>query len=369
MSPIHPLPAQRMPLTVLSAVDAVLRDALSCDLLLDAPDAAVIRYDTVLDADGDSRLEVLVMTAEGVTAHEVVELEHECISCAMRIDALPRIERLAETGDCAGVVLALPIAADPQAVAGSLAPELRRARIASTVALVDADAALHDLLGDDTLAERGLCWTSGDERSVGEALAAQIEYSDVIVAAGEAGTAGAELVEHLRAHDQLLVHGVHAVTVPLLLDGVRHDGAAAARRVDPQCAEPWGGPDDHGTWTLDIASERPFHPGRLLENIELIGAGRMRGKGCFWLPTRPHSVCQWDGVGGQVSIGVVAEAGAELPRTRLVITGVDAADRGRVRRAIEASLLTDREWAAGLLPWLGRDDGMSPWLGEQAAAS
>ena len=27
---------------------------------------------------------------------------------------------------------------------------------------------------DDTLAERGLCWTSGDERSVGVALAQQI---------------------------------------------------------------------------------------------------------------------------------------------------------------------------------------------------
>lgn len=172
MSPVYPLPGQRMPVTVLSAVDLVLRAALSADLLLDAPDAVILRYDTA--GDGDGGLEVLVMGSSGVIAHELVELDHECISCAMREDALPRIEELAGSGICSGVVLALPIAADPQAVAGSLDPELRGARVASTAALVDTDHALQDLLGDDTLAERGLCWTSGDERSVGVALAQQI---------------------------------------------------------------------------------------------------------------------------------------------------------------------------------------------------
>lgn len=233
MPPIHPLPAQRMPVTVLSAIDVVLRDSLCADLLLDAPDAVLLRYDTITDAHGESAgLDVLLMDATGVREREAVAIDHECISCAMRLDALPRIEALAVSGRCDGVVLALPIAADPQAVAGTLHPELRRARIASTAALVDTDRGIEDLVGDDTLAERGLCWAPGDERSVGEALAAQIEYSDVVVAAGAEGTAGAELVEHLRAHDQLLVRGVHGVSVPLLLHGVVRDPAAAARRVE-----------------------------------------------------------------------------------------------------------------------------------------
>lgn len=125
----------------------------------------------------------------------------------------------------------------------------------------------------------------------------------------------------------------------------------------------------HGTWTLDLCSQRPFHPERVLENIERLGAGALRGRGCFWLPTRPASVCQWDGAGGQVSIGTIAETGPELPRTHLVVTGIGDADRKRVQGAFARSLLSAREWERGLLPWMGRADGFSPWLGDRSAAS
>lgn len=379
MPPIHPLRPPRdaaasLPIAVVCAVDTVLRDALTTDLLLDDPDLVALRYDTVTEdpaegQTGETTLRRLVLDAEGVRQDEPVDLDHECISCAMRLDALPVIERIQAFGRWRSLVLVLPVAADPQAVAGALGAELRGAHLSTVTALVDADRAREDLLGDDTLAERGLCWAAGDARSVGEALAAQIEYADIIVAAGERGSPGAELVEHLRGADQLLVPELHDVSGELLLGGQEHDVTAAARRVDPRSVQPGGGPTEHGTWTLDLVSERPFHPERFLAHLELLGGGALRGRGRFWLPTRPHSICQWDGAGGQVSVGVIGEVRTELPSTRLVVTGIGDQDRHRVMRAFAASLLDDAEWQRGLLPWLGRDDGMSPWLGEHSAAS
>jgi G3E family GTPase len=149
--------------------------------------------------------------------------------------------------------------------------------------------------------------------------------------------------------------------------GGRHDHAAGLRRRDARWVEPYGGPTEHGTWTLDLHSVRPFHPQRLLENIEALGGGRLRGRGRFWVPDRPDSICQWDGAGGQVSIGAVWRTGRELPTTHLVVTGQDPADLPRVRDAFARCLLTVAEWAEGLTPWLGAEDPLAPWLGDRDA--
>ncbi|NED95650.1 cobalamin biosynthesis protein CobW [Phytoactinopolyspora alkaliphila] len=42
-------------------------------------------------------------------------------------------------------------------------------------------------------------------------------------------------------------------------------------------------------------------PGRLMRSIEQLGTGRVRARGRFWLPTRPQTLCLWDGAGGQSS--------------------------------------------------------------------
>ncbi|MBB5832590.1 GTP-binding protein [Brachybacterium aquaticum] len=124
------------------------------------------------------------------------------------------------------------------------------------------------------------------------ALAALREYSDLLVLSGDADGAGAELVERLRAPEQRLLHDPFAATVQYVL-----------------------------------------------------GGGRLRGRGRFWVPERPDSICQWDGAGGQVSIGAVWRTDSELPTTRLVITGQDPEGLPRVRNAFARSLLTPQEWA------------------------
>lgn len=368
MVPVPPpdrsMPDPRVPLVVVCSLDAILRDSVATGLLLDAPDLAVLRYD--LDATGGLRR---LMLGGGAVHEDVpVVLEHACIACTMREDALPVLEALAQDPRWGAIALLLPLAADPSVVMRTLIPRLEHLRAGLVAAVVDADSVVQDLLGDATLDERRLCWGEGDERSVGEALAAQIEYADLVALVGDSAGPGAELIEHLRAHDQLLLGDAHDVTLALLMDGA-HDLGTAGQRVDPGAVEPHDGPAEHGTWTLDLVSDRPFHPDRFLEHIERLGAGRLRGRGRFWFPTRPGTICQWDGAGSQVSIGVYGFAGADDPTTRLVVTGVEPADARRVRQAFEDCLLTGQEWQAGLSPWLGREDELTPWLGERTAAA
>jgi G3E family GTPase len=354
-----------VPVGIVTAIDPVLRDSLVGSLMLDAPGTVEVRYTVVVDS---GELRRLVVGPTGVLEDVEVELEHPCVSCAMREDAVPTLGRLTRDPRIEAILLVPPISADPLTVAGTLVPHQGSWHLARAVAAVAAAQARHDLLGEDTLAERGLQWASEDRRSVGEALAAQLEYSSLIVAdttPGDAGdAAGLELVEHLRAPEQLLVTSPHSLD-PSEVFGERLDHRGGLRRRDPRTVDSYGGPTRHGTWTLDLRSRRPFHPSRLLENIELLGAGRLRGRGRFWVPDRPGTICQWDGAGGQVSIGAAMDAGRELPTTRMVVTGVEAGDFPRVRDAFARSLLTEAEWEEGLAGWLGTEDLLAPWLGER----
>ena len=351
------------PVAVVTALDEVLRDSLVASLLLDAPGLVSLRYEV---AEDSSALRRIVVAADGVLEDALVDLAHPCVSCAMREDAVPALARLADRPEVRGILLAPPLSADPSIVVGTLRAHEGSWHLASALAAASAARAAEDLLGDDTLAERDLRWADGDARSVGEALAAQLEYSDLLVLEGGEDCAGAELVEHLRAPEQRVVRDPFALSAREVLGG-RHDHAAGLRRRDARCVEPYGGPTVHGTWTLDLHSVRPLHPQRLLENIEELGGGRLRGRGRFWVPDRPESICQWDGAGGQVSIGAVWRTGRELPTTHLVVTGQDPADLPRVRDAFARCLLTEAEWAEGLAPWLGAEDPLAPWLGDRDA--
>lgn len=374
-----------MPVCVVTAVDPVLRDALVTGLLLDLPGVAALRYDVDTAGEGEG-IRRLFGDAFAVLDDSPVEIEHACVSCTMREDAGPLLAHLASEHRWRGIVLAPPISADPEVVVRTLAPEADGWHLAPVLAAVDLDTARHDLLADDTLEERGLRWADGDERSVGEALCAQLEYADLIAPEGTS-QAGRELVEHLRGPAQLMAGSLHELEVRRLLGQV-HDRPSAEARRDPRVAEPYGGGATHGTFTLELRAQRPFHPERLLENVEMLGAGRLRSRGRFQVADRPGVVCSWDGAGGQIAIaagepmqdesvdlhddgigsGAVPSTARE-PMTRLVVTGVDPADVDRVRCGFGRSLLTPTEHAEGAAPWLGTDDVLAPWLGRRGTVA
>ncbi|GAB3624121.1 hypothetical protein GCM10027418_22050 [Mariniluteicoccus endophyticus] len=71
----------------------------------------------------------------------------------------------------------------------------------------------------------------------------------------------------------------------------------------------------------------------------------------------------WGGSGGQLSLGSAGMWGSGTPHTRLVITGIDPDERGRIERALADVVMTDFE-ATRVAEWIGREDGFAPWLGD-----
>lgn len=386
----HPDPLDpRLPLSVVATVDAVLRDSAVFGLAVGGESTAVLRHD-ILATDGELRR--VVVDATGVVEDVRVPLEHACLSCAVREDAVPTLRRLAADGRWDHVALALPVGAESlpvaRALAGASAPggELERLRLATVLAVVDVEEVEHDLLGDDLVDERGIALTPDDERAIGEVLAAQLEHADLVVTTGspEVAPTGSGLVDRLRGAGTRRIDGLHALDVADLAGGV-HDPAAAERRAHPlgargarRTADGTRRPGDR-SWTLELRSARPFDPERLLRRIEDLGTGPLRSRGVFHVANRPDSLCAWDGAGGQLCIGGLgtwddastAEGTPVRPHTRIVVVGATDPDTGgddrdRLLDAFGEVLATADELADGGLRWLGREDVLAPWLGTRS---
>lgn len=350
---------------VLAAVEAVARECASIGLLMDLPGVVVVRHDPPSGADLGVRRTVTDVT--GAVTEDVLLLESGCcLSCAVRDDLLDVVSDLVAAGRWLTVVVALPLATGPEAVTFQLGQAvadqlLPGAVLTSVVSVVDLETLEHDLLGDDLLAERGLALGDVDRRSVGEAVASQVEYADVVIAVAPGAPTAAALLRHLVAPTSQFHAGWNEVHAADLLNRT-HDTSVARRRVDPLYARANGVADHDHVWTVELTSSQPLHPARLLRHIEDLGGGRVRTRGYFWLPSRPGTACIWDGSGGQVSIGHVGPWRHRRPGTRLVVTGVDPKDRQRIEDTF-AQVVARVDEIGPQHRWAGTEDGFEPWLG------
>ncbi|GAB6985812.1 CobW family GTP-binding protein [Nocardioides pyridinolyticus] len=350
----------RTPVVLLTGVGREAMTAAMVGMQFDLPAAVAVRHHIDVER---SVLQRVVSDVTGVVEHVEIDLEHACVTCAVREDVVPTLERLARSGRWRSIVAHLPIGAEARQVCGVLARDTRLARhlrVTGVVTAVDGPGVVDDLLGDDLLAERGDHSSEEDRRGVGEVAAAMVEYADVVVTDGTAEPDGVELLVALARPDATIVRGVEHLDAAALLAGIHdHERTSAwtdAVRSTPLPRAGW----DH-VWRRELVSPLPFHPERLLGDLARLGGGRHRSRGCFWLPTRPDRVVAWDGAGGQLSIGNGEPWGTRPPLTRLVLTGVGTPPAG-LADAFGSMLLTPDE-AAARGSWRTAEDGFEPWLG------
>ena len=377
----------RHALAVIGAVDPVLLDLV--DLSLAGQDSVVIRAGLHFGADDEAEIGqaddddlvrlVSHSSADGFDDEPVtldVPMPYTCPTCSLR-EVLAAVAQDRAAQDPGGTtVILLPAAIELAHLLPGLAEELAGTgvRLAGAAHVLDATTAL-----DELLEHRLLAAFPGDSRCTGAVHLTNLGYADVVLALGrDEDPAGADLIEHLRPHDALLLPGLDA---PLLeiLSGLTHDAAASLSRIHPATTSAWGGPDEHGAWTLDLSASLPFHPGRLRALVvDLAGQG-LCARGCFWLPSRPGRVCTWEVAGGAVSVGDAGtwvevpaaplgagDDAAREPRCHLVVTGVgDEEMREQVRRAFARILLRPEEMAQALA-WIGADDGLGDWFGQKS---
>lgn len=351
----------RVPLVVLSGIDPTVMDAAAITLGWDLAGAVSVRH----RIDAEARLLTRTVSDDtGVLEQHEVTLTHACASCAFREDILPTLERLARSGRWRAIVATLPVGASPEQLGYAVADDpllARHLRITSVIAALEGDTLVPDLLGDDLLRERARHTGPDDARGVGEVGCHLGEDADVVVVTGRADPVALDLAEALARPRALVVRGVEHLSGALALTH-RHHHAETERWASPvrrPAAPPHPG---RHAWRLELSASRPFHPGRLLEQIQRLGTGPHRSRGTFWLPTRPREIQHWDGAGGQLSIGYWGPAGAPAPETRLLFTGVW--DRpAELTVAFEDLLLTPAEARRDPRAWRVHEDGLEPWLG------
>lgn len=349
----------RTPVVLITGVDPDAMAAAMLGVQFDLPGAVACRHHIDPEAQTLTRV---VSDLTGILEQETISLEHACVSCALREDIVPTLERLARDGRWSSILAHLPVGAEAEQACRVLALDTRLARhlrVTSVIAALDGTDLEHDLLGDDLLCERGHHSSEDDLRGVGETAGAMVELADVVVVTDAPAPRGLTLLRAMARPDALVVAGVEQVDAAMLLLGV-HEPGRAFGWSSPYRAEPLPPLAGEGVWRLDLRSPLPFHPERMLEGLEGLGEGRHRSRGCFWLPTRPGQALVWDGAGGQLSIGRGEPWGRRDPFTRLVLLGTGTPP-DRPSRIFEELLLRPDEAASR--GWQMPEDGFEPWLG------
>lgn len=98
---------------LLASVDAVVRDVASLSIACDLPAGVEVRHDLF---DGNQLR--CTVSDQGGLVHELrEELDHGCLSCAVREGLIPTLAWVRDQGRWDAVVVALPVTAGPASVA------------------------------------------------------------------------------------------------------------------------------------------------------------------------------------------------------------------------------------------------------------
>ncbi|EPH02790.1 hypothetical protein HMPREF1531_02101 [Propionibacterium sp. oral taxon 192 str. F0372] len=350
---------------LVTGLDEAAMLSTTLGLLLDQPSPVVVSY--AVDVEPQELMRT-ICDMSGIIERKNVGLDHGCVSCTIREDTLRTLQRLVTADRWKTIIACLPAGANAMQICRIVAQSpghLPGVEISAVLAALDGKQLADDLTGPDLLCERGMGLHEDDHRGVAEVLGGLVEHADVIAVIDRSPEpAHAGLVRTIARPDALLVEEWSDFDSMTIRCGVHDHDAVESWIADVPVTFHPEVPD--GVWRLMLDSSHPMHPVRLQEQIGVLGAGKFRTRGAFWLPTRPQSVCQWDGAGGQLSIGTARCWGnGESPCSRLVMTGLleHGDPRTALTQAFRSALVSDEEMCTRGRAWEVMTDGLEPWLG------
>ncbi|MGN2635877.1 ribosome hibernation factor-recruiting GTPase MRF [Nocardia takedensis] len=314
-------PDRRTPVVLVTgfSVPAVALVDRAAGALLAAAGTVVVRHDLAELGQGVVRRTVRDGDAETT---EVLELAHGCVSCTLRADLLPLLIRLAARDSVRRIVLALDPAFEAEAVCRAIqevviggvvgrvdGPAGRDVRVEAVLACLDGAHWLADATGEDTLADRGLA-TADDDRTVAQVAVGQVDFADAVAVAGgddreRLGAVLARLAPQAPVAwlDDSAACG--SAEIEDLLTRVPAD-ARRGRIFDAHAPLLRGQPPlgaECGVTLLEFAANRPFHPARLHEALDVLFDGVVTARGRMWLATQPEEVVWLESAGGGLRVG------------------------------------------------------------------
>lgn len=344
--------------------------------------------------------------ADGATDTEILELAHACVSCTLREDLLPMLRRLHARSSVRRIVLHLDRGLEAEAVCWAIehvqvtgvvgqidGSASRDVRVEAVLACLDAATWLEDATGDETLEDRGMTVSVDDERTVAQMVVGQVDFADALVVSAR----GADGWEQAKLHAVLArlapsspidwIEGDAAVDADGLMTRIPRDARLGAvsdahsplLRGQPPLAS------DCGVSLVEFTANRPFHPERLHDAIDVLLDGVVTARGRVWLATQPEQVMWLESAGGGLRVADVgpwlvamtAQEQERVPTARRALAAlrwderfgdrdtsmvvlVHGADPADIERALRSALVTDDELLREA-DWAGWPDPFGQW--------
>ncbi|MEU4147445.1 CobW family GTP-binding protein [Streptomyces parvulus] len=365
----------RLPVVMVGGLHSEARRQVVDHLLRTVPGSVALHHDLSTAAEHGTVLRQ-VRDASGELSRGDAPLANDCACCALREDLVPELERLADAGLTRLAVVELWDSVEPKGMAEVVVHHGGDAiRLTNVITAVDPALVLPCLGNGDDLAEAGLAAAAGDQRTVGDTWARQLEYAPVLAIAQspEADDEDRALLTQLHPTARQ-VQADSPELAELAFAGFDAEAAAAAQH--PACALLPQEADEAGVTTFVWRRHRPFHPERLYQALEDLCCAAARSRGRFWLADRPDTLLAWDAAGGALCVESAGPWLASLPdaawemeppvrraaaaldwhpehgdRCQHLVFTSPGLDLDGLERVLESCLLTDAEYAAGPEEW------------------
>nr|WP_225956529.1 GTP-binding protein [Amycolatopsis lexingtonensis] len=359
------------------------------------PGTAVVHHDLREIHSGVVRRRLRLEQRDQLT---VLELAHGCVSCTLREDLLPLLRHLARLPEVRRIVVRLDEAMEPEPVSWAIRnvlvgdhPVSDDVELRAVFTVVDCATFLADATGDDVLAERNLQASPEDERTVAQVALSQVEFADVLVLAGaatdawSAAKASAVLDRVAPSVPRVELARIDGHTV---LDAVPSD-ARRGEVTDMHGALLRGQPPLHadcGIGLVTFTAQRPFHPERLHDALDVLLDGVVRTRGRAWVASQPDVAFWIESAGGGLGIGHAGPwlAAPDGPawtdvsperrtlaslrwdpvhgdRAQELVVVTDQTTPDEIDAALRGALLTEAELAAGPEAWARYPDPFGDW--------
>lgn len=345
-----------------------------------APGTAVVHHDLARLGEGIVlRTVKTVEDGREVERTEILELAHGCVSCTLREDMLPLLARLHQRSSVQRIVLRLDPELEPEAFSWAMehvvvadisgridGPVRQDVRIDAVLTCLDAQSWFADATGGAEI---------DDDRTVAQVVVGQVAFADALIVNNSAGDGWEQAKLHAvltRLAPEAPIAWSDTPEVEKLLTAV----APTSRRGEVSGAfDPLlrGQPPlthDFGIALVEFTAERPFHPGRLHEALDVLLDGVICTRGRLWLATQPDAALWMESAGEGLRVAsadrwlaaMTPQEQEREPVTRRALAAlgwgerfgdrhtsmvvlVHAADPTDIDRALQWALVTDDEWA------------------------
>lgn len=403
---------QRKPLVLVAGMIPAVAQVAERFLVAD-PNVALVHYDLRRSSE-----EVVIRRLQHRNSdHSVaVELTHACVSCTLREDLLPLLQRLAGQDNISRIVLHLDPSLEPEPVCWALQHVVLEpggqtltdvVRIDAVLTVLDERTWLDDATSDLDLTERGLGVGRDDDRTLAQVAVNQVEFADALVLVGKNSAAQKQYIENQDIWTQARTMAVLdriAPTAPRItladcdlaadfepartLQLIRKN-ARRGRITSPYEPLLRGEPplqSDCGVSILVFIQRRPFHPQRLHDAMDVLLDGVVRAKGRIWVASQPDSILWLESAGGGLRIGhtgtwlaaMTPDEQAETDPERQAVAALTwdpyygdrsqelvivthMANPNEINSALTEALLTDSELSDGQDMWRQYPDPFGSW--------